>query len=227
MLRRVSRWGVTALGVALVICGVAAMTGGWDIIQVERGWSLFIGGATALAGGAVVIALGQVVFRLDEILVAAQLRRAGEKSPAPSAPAAKPQPKEAEQRSRQPPPQAPPAPTPPLAPTPPVQQAPLAGRSRLPRPSSGEGAGARSRGARGRQGERRRASRGRPLRVRRHHLRDVLGRRGGSADIERRAALRFPRGASRASRAAILSGAQKSWRGFGAGHKASSMETGT
>lgn len=129
MLRRVSRWGVTALGVALVVCGVAAMAGGWDIIQVERGWSLFIGGATALAGGAVVIALGQVVFRLDEILVAAQLRRAAEKSPAPSAPAAKPQPKEAEQRSRQSPPQAPPAPTPTptptLAQTPPAQQAPL------------------------------------------------------------------------------------------------------
>jgi outer membrane biosynthesis protein TonB len=96
------------------------MAGGWDIIQVERGWSLFIGGATAMAGGAVVIALGQVVFRLDEILVAAQLRGAGEKSPAPSVPAAKPQPKEAEQRSRQPPPPAPPAPTPP------AQQAPSA-----------------------------------------------------------------------------------------------------
>ena len=102
MLRRVSRWGVTALGVALVICGVVALAGGWDIIQVERGWSLFIGGATILAGGAVVIALGQVVFRLDEILDAAQPRRAGEKSPAPSAPAAKPQPKELEQRVRQP-----------------------------------------------------------------------------------------------------------------------------
>ena len=132
MLRRVSRWGVTALGVALVVCGVAAMAGGWDIIQVERGWSLFIGGATALAGGAVVIALGQVLVRLDEILVAAQLRRAAEKSPAPSAPAAKPQPKEAEQRSRQSPPQAPPAPTPTptptptLAQTPPAQQAPIA-----------------------------------------------------------------------------------------------------
>ena len=129
MLRRVSRWGVTALGVALVVCGVAAMAGGWDIIQVERGWSLFIGGATALAGGAVVIALGLVVFRLDEIVVAAQLLRTGEKSPAPSAPAAKPQPKEAEQRSRQSPPQAPPAPTPTptptLAQTPPAQQAPL------------------------------------------------------------------------------------------------------
>jgi len=128
MLRRVSRWGVTALGVALVVCGVAAMAGGWEIIQVERGWSLFIGGATALAGGAVVIALGQVVFRLDEILVAAQLRRTGEKSPASSAPAAKPQLKEAEQRSKQPPPQAPPAPTPTptLGQTPPAQQAPLA-----------------------------------------------------------------------------------------------------
>ena len=136
MLRRVSRWGVTALGVALVVCGVAAMAGGWDIIQVERGWSLFIGGATALAGGAVVIALGQVVFRLDEILVAAQLRRNGEKSPAPSAPAAKPQPKEVEQRSRQSPPQAAPTPTPTptptLAQTPPAQQAPLAAAPPVP-----------------------------------------------------------------------------------------------
>ncbi len=137
MLRRVSRWGVTALGVALVICGVAAMAGGWDIIQVERGWSLFIGGATALAGGAVVIALGQVVVRLDEIIVAAQLRRTGEKSLAPSAPAAKPQPKEAEQRSRQPPPP-PPAPTPPLAPTPAVQQAPLAAAPPAPPPKEPE-----------------------------------------------------------------------------------------
>ena len=123
MLRRVSRWGVTALGVVLAVGGVVAMTSAWDIIQVERGWSLFIGGAAVLAGGAVVIALGQAVSRLDEILVAAQLRGAGEKSPAPSAPAAKPQPKEAEQRSRQSPPQAPP--TPPLAQTPPAQQAPL------------------------------------------------------------------------------------------------------
>ncbi len=137
MLRRVSRWGVTALGVALVVCGVAAMASGWDIIQVERGWSLFIGGATALAGGAVVIALGQVVFRLDEILDAAQPRRTGEKSPASSAPAAKPQPKEAEQRSKQPP-QAPPAPTPAPTPTPtlpqtpPAQQAPLAAAPPVP-----------------------------------------------------------------------------------------------
>jgi hypothetical protein len=128
MLRRVSRWGVSALGVVLAAGGVVAMVSGWDIIQVERGWSLFIGGATALAGGAVVIALGQVVFRLDEMLEATQLRHTGEKSPAPSAPAAKPQPKELDQRSRQPSPQAPPAatPTPALAQTPPAQQAPPA-----------------------------------------------------------------------------------------------------
>jgi hypothetical protein len=124
MLRRVSRWGVTALGVVLAICGGVAMVGGWDIIQVERGWSLFIGGAAILAGGAVVIALGQVVFRLDEIILATPTGRTAEKSPASSAPAAKPQPKETDQRSRQPSPQAAPAPT--LVQTPPAQQAPLA-----------------------------------------------------------------------------------------------------
>ncbi len=132
MLRRVSRWGVTALGVVLAVCGVVAMAGGWDIIQVERGWSLFIGGATALAGGAVVIALGQVVSRLDEILVATQLRHTGEKSPAPSAPAAKPQPKDPEQRLKQPWPPAPPAPTPTLAQTPPAPQAPPAAAPAAP-----------------------------------------------------------------------------------------------
>ncbi len=126
MLRRVSKWGVTALGAALAVGGVVAMASGWDIIQVERGWSLFIGGAAALAGGAVVIALGQVVFLLDEILMATQPRRTAEKSPAPSASAVKPQPKEPEQRSKQPPPQTSPAPTPTLAQTPPAQQAPLA-----------------------------------------------------------------------------------------------------
>ncbi len=110
MLRSVSRWGVTAFGVVLAGSGVVAMSGGWDMIQIERGWSLFIGGAAALAGGAVVIALGQVVARLDEILVATQVRRAEERTPATSAPIVKAQPKEPDQRPIAPrtPPQTPP-----------------------------------------------------------------------------------------------------------------------
>jgi len=52
------------------------MLHGWDTIQLERGWSLFIGGAAILAGGAVVAALGQVVSRLDELLAARPLAKA-------------------------------------------------------------------------------------------------------------------------------------------------------
>lgn len=51
------------------------MSEGWDKIQIERGWSLFIGGAAALAGGAVTLALGAVLQRLDRLLAAARQPR--------------------------------------------------------------------------------------------------------------------------------------------------------
>lgn len=72
MWRRFSRWAVTLLGLALAGGGAAAIANGWGMIQIERGWSLFIGGAAALAGGAVVLGIGQVLLRLDELVVAAQ-----------------------------------------------------------------------------------------------------------------------------------------------------------
>lgn len=54
------------------------MVNGWEMIQVERGWSLFIGGAAALAGGVIVVAIGQVVARLDELVVSSKAWRSGE-----------------------------------------------------------------------------------------------------------------------------------------------------
>lgn len=78
MLRRLSKWGVTLLGVLLLAWGAAAMWNGWDVIQIERGWSLFIGGASALAGGAVTFALALVIGRLDRLIAAA--------TPTPDAP---------------------------------------------------------------------------------------------------------------------------------------------
>lgn len=65
------RWArrlVAAMGFSLLGWGLAAMWQGWDTIQVERGWSLFIGGAAALAGGSVTLALCLVVARLDRLL---------------------------------------------------------------------------------------------------------------------------------------------------------------
>lgn len=62
------------------------MSEGWDKIQIERGWSLFIGGAAALAGGAVTLALGAVLQRLDRLLAAARQprRNARRTEPAPA-----------------------------------------------------------------------------------------------------------------------------------------------
>jgi hypothetical protein len=68
MRRKLSRGGVALFGVILLVAGGVAMLQGWETIQIERGWSLFIGGAVLFAGGAVVTALGQVIARLDELL---------------------------------------------------------------------------------------------------------------------------------------------------------------
>jgi len=70
MRRNFTRWALRFLGLALGLGGAAAMLRGWDIVQVERGWSQFIAGAVALSGGAVVLALAEVVSRLDRLLAA-------------------------------------------------------------------------------------------------------------------------------------------------------------
>lgn len=65
---RLTRWGVVALGAALALWGPLAMWKGWDTIQLERGWSLFIAGAVAAAGGVVTLALAAVLSRLDHAI---------------------------------------------------------------------------------------------------------------------------------------------------------------
>ena len=59
--------GVIFLGLALALSGAYGMWTGWDYIQLERGWSLFIGGATAVSGGVVTIALGRAIGVLGRI----------------------------------------------------------------------------------------------------------------------------------------------------------------
>ncbi|PWB82494.1 MAG: hypothetical protein C3F11_11650 [Methylocystaceae bacterium] len=68
---RLSRWGVRALGAGLALAGFAAMWDGWDKIQIERGWSLFIAGSVAVSGGVVTLALAAVLSRLDHAIFAA------------------------------------------------------------------------------------------------------------------------------------------------------------
>jgi hypothetical protein len=78
MVRKLVKWLVAGLGLLLMIGGAGAMWSGWGIIQVERGWSLFIGGAALASGGAVVFALAAVIGRLDALVnaqVAAAFQR--------------------------------------------------------------------------------------------------------------------------------------------------------
>jgi hypothetical protein len=56
---------VLALGAVLSLCGAFAISAGYGIIQVERGWAGVIAGATALSGGIVTIALGFILHSLS------------------------------------------------------------------------------------------------------------------------------------------------------------------
>jgi hypothetical protein len=67
LLRRISRLGVTAVGLLLILWGLTSMWAGWDQIMIERGWSLFIGGSALVAGGAVTFSTGFVLARLDAL----------------------------------------------------------------------------------------------------------------------------------------------------------------
>ncbi len=70
---------VFVLGLLLAICGAASMSFGYGIINVERGWASFIGGAAALSGGVVTIALALILHnlsRLRALLVAERDARA-------------------------------------------------------------------------------------------------------------------------------------------------------
>ena len=67
LIKRISRMGVAVIGLALIVWGLASMWIGWDQIMIERGWSLFIGGAALVAGGAVTFSSGFVLARLDAL----------------------------------------------------------------------------------------------------------------------------------------------------------------
>jgi hypothetical protein len=59
--------GVAGAGFLLAAGGAYAMWTGWDMILLERGWSLFIAGSVALSGGVVTMALGRVVAHLARL----------------------------------------------------------------------------------------------------------------------------------------------------------------
>ncbi len=136
MRRNFAQWALRCLGLALVLGGGAAMLRGWDIVQVERGWSQFIAGAVALSGGAVVLALAEVVAKLDRLLAAgveakapseaqAALKVAPPTPPAPKAAAASPPPARKAAAEPPPPPEAKTLPESVVEPPPAAPSAPL------------------------------------------------------------------------------------------------------
>lgn len=109
-------------GLAMAGAGAYGMLTGWDMVQLERGWSLFIGGSVVLSGGVVTAALGRVIAYLSR-LARNQPAQTQQAQPASAVATAKteaaetpaPRPK-AEARPQKAPPQPPPAP-PKAAPT--------------------------------------------------------------------------------------------------------------
>lgn len=79
-------WSVFAVGLLLALFGLYGMWVGWDQILLERGWSQFIGGATAVSGGVVTMALGRVIDALGELadLLGAKASRAAGSEAAPA-----------------------------------------------------------------------------------------------------------------------------------------------
>jgi hypothetical protein len=58
---------VFGLGLLLSAAGSLSIYAGYDIIQVERGWTEVIAGTTALSGGIVTISLGLILGRLQSL----------------------------------------------------------------------------------------------------------------------------------------------------------------
>lgn len=61
-------WAVLAAGAALALTGLGWMWTGLDIVQVERGWSGVIAGATMLGSGVLAGAVAALLFRLDDLI---------------------------------------------------------------------------------------------------------------------------------------------------------------
>jgi hypothetical protein len=56
-----------ALAVAMIAGGLVAVVQGYDIVLLERGWTLVISGSVCATGGALLIGLTMVLFRLGRI----------------------------------------------------------------------------------------------------------------------------------------------------------------
>ena len=79
---------VLAVGAVLAVCGFVWVWTGLDVVQVERGWSAVIAGATMLSAGLVLGALAALIWQIGEIAARLEPRQASVPTAAvPPAPA--------------------------------------------------------------------------------------------------------------------------------------------
>lgn len=81
---------VFAVGIVLALVGFWWLWTGLDIVQVERGWSAVIAGATMLSAGFVMAAIAAVLVRLGEIAQTLAATRSPANAPAAAEPSAAP-----------------------------------------------------------------------------------------------------------------------------------------
>jgi hypothetical protein len=65
-----TRWLVIVMGVVLALAGFFAMAIGAEIVDIERGWTEVIAGATLLGSGVVTISIGLLIGALQSALAA-------------------------------------------------------------------------------------------------------------------------------------------------------------
>jgi hypothetical protein len=64
------KWLVAGAGALLTLVGLYFLLTGYSIVQVERGWALFIVGGTLFSAGSLLMGMAALIARLDAISVA-------------------------------------------------------------------------------------------------------------------------------------------------------------
>ncbi len=64
------KWGICAIGAILALWGLWWGYTGYSVVEVERGWSALLSGATVFSAGAIILAIGALMARLDSLIEA-------------------------------------------------------------------------------------------------------------------------------------------------------------
>ncbi len=68
------KWGICAVGAILALWGLWWGYSGYSVVEVERGWSALLSGATVFSAGAMIMAIGALMSRIDALIAAVKAR---------------------------------------------------------------------------------------------------------------------------------------------------------